>query len=250
MSLEQQSFIVKGKTLSVRALINESVIRNVFNEDQVIITKSEKGTTFFECSDITISQSVFDLLTKNEHHVSIVSYDLFFRSSDTTTENDAKDIFKSMCNEINIMYLRVDSNEHTGKLVVDTFSNYNFFRRYTDVEKTLMFFSFKTKSNHKTIKQSTNTNDLSLFFRSKHIMNDADVPNILESICNEKVNILYLRIGSNKQSGKIVVKSEEHYNFLKNYIDTNKKIKFSKFVPKTRKTKKESSDEINGILED
>ena len=148
MSDTNNTVVVNSRTISLKNEFDTSLI----SEYNANITTMESGHVFIQCESVEISQKVFDILVENGHKVRIVSYALFFRSTDEMTEDEARMIFSSM-SDINIVYARVDANGHTGKLVVDTWDDYCVFKDCEDEEKTIKFYHFDPRAKTK-IKKS------------------------------------------------------------------------------------------------
>jgi hypothetical protein len=147
---------VNSKTLSIRNHdddFDESIINDYL--ENVTFTYLESGNIYIQCDSLEIAQLVHDCLVEDEKKVRIVSYSLFFRSVDELTEEDATTIFGSMC-DVNIVYIRVDSNGHTGKLVVDTWEDYKVFKEYEDDEQSLKFYHFDPRAKSKIRKGKKN----------------------------------------------------------------------------------------------
>jgi hypothetical protein len=53
------------------------------------------------------------------------SYSTFVRFKNNMTVEDLNKLSSSVCPDINVLYSRVDENNHTGKLVVDRLEDYN-----------------------------------------------------------------------------------------------------------------------------
>jgi hypothetical protein len=156
MSDTNNSVTVNSRTLSVKNTdedFDDCVICEYL--ENTTITYLDSGNVYLQCDTVEDAQSIYDLLTDAGKKVRIVSYSLFFRSADEMTEDDARSIFESM-GDINIVYVRVDANNHTGKLVVDTWDDYKVFKEYEDEEKSIKFYHFDPRAKSKIRKGRKN----------------------------------------------------------------------------------------------
>jgi len=135
------SFTVNGRTLGLNKDFDRSILGDY--EPTVKVTVVQSGKVFIECESIADAAVLFETFKENELRPRVISYSLFFRSKDELTVDEATSIFSSMT-DANIMYIRVDKNNHTGKLVVDTLSDYQAFKSFED--ETLQFYHFDFKS--------------------------------------------------------------------------------------------------------
>jgi hypothetical protein len=78
--------------------------------------------------DIANVRSLFD---QNEIKYKQCSYSTFVRFKDQLTLDQLTSTAKELCENINILYSRVDENNHTGKLVVDRLEDYNILKSNT-----------------------------------------------------------------------------------------------------------------------
>lgn len=151
MTDTEPTITINSRTLSVFSPLDNSVLENYLED--ITVTPLESGRIYIECKSVDVSQDVYNALTASSHKVRIVSYSLFFRSKDVITEEESREIFLSMIN-CNIVYLRVDSNGHTGKLVVDTWDDYKAFKDFDDGEGNLCFYHFDKKAKSKRHKKN------------------------------------------------------------------------------------------------
>ena len=135
------TFTVNGRTLGLNKDFDRSMLGDY--ESSVTISIAQTGKVFVECESIADAAVLFETFKENELRPRVVSYSLFFRSKDQLSADDALTIFSSMT-DANIMYMRVDKNGHTGKLVVDTLSDYQALKSFED--DTLQFYHFDFKS--------------------------------------------------------------------------------------------------------
>ena len=169
MSDTNNSVIVNSRTLNVKNTdkdFDESLIDEYF--ENMTITYLESGNVYIQCDTIESAQSIYDQLSENGKKIRIISYSLFFRSVDKLTEDDARFIFGSM-SDINIVYVRVDANGHTGKLVVDTWDDYKIFKEYEDGEKAIKFYHFDSRAKSKINKGRKNKEKI------QSVIDDVDI---------------------------------------------------------------------------
>lgn len=146
ISNKSKTVDVNSKTLSVFKLEDITILDDYL--EHITITTLDNGKVFIESNSVELSKEIYNKLVEAGNKVKIVSYSLFFRFSDEVTETEARDIFMTM-NSCNITFLRVDTNKHTGKLVVDTWDDYKSFKDFEDEEETIRFFHFDTKAKSK-----------------------------------------------------------------------------------------------------
>jgi len=72
--------------------------------------------------DISKVKSLFD---ENEMKYKQCSYSTFVRFKNELTLEQLNTTAKELCENVNVLYSRVDENNHTGKLVVDRLEDYN-----------------------------------------------------------------------------------------------------------------------------
>lgn len=140
---------INSKTISTKTEFDESLLDDF--RESITITKTQSGRTYIESPSIDMSERIYHLLKENDCKVKIDTYALFFRSSDSLTVEEAEAMFNDML-DINIVYLRVDSNTHTGKLVVDTYGDYQALKDFKDEdedEQVIQFYHFDPKAKSK-----------------------------------------------------------------------------------------------------
>lgn len=141
---ETSNFSVNGRTISLRSDFDRVILGDY--ADLVTVTTADSGRVFVECGSIDDATVLFDTFKDNDMKPRIVSYSLFFRSQEELTEDEARSIFSGMT-EATIVYMRVDPNGHTGKLVVDTLADYRALKAYDD--DTIQFFHFDPKARNR-----------------------------------------------------------------------------------------------------
>lgn len=154
MATEQNptTFTVNGRTLSLGNDFNREILGDY--TDLVTINVVESGRVFIECESVSDAQVLFETFKDNDLKPRVVSYSLFFRSKDELTLTDAQTIFSGMT-DAQIMYVRVDPNGHTGKLVVDTLSEYQALKSHDD--ETIQFYHFDGRAKTKNRRRESDT---------------------------------------------------------------------------------------------
>lgn len=145
MESEQKTqFIVNGRTICIKDTLDREILGDF--TDLVIVTTSTTNKTFIECQTVDDAQILFDVFVENNLKPRIVTYSLFFRSIEPITEDQARTIFEGMTTGI-ITYMRVDNNNYTGKLVVDTLESYREFKSFEDEGLQFYHFDPRAKQN-------------------------------------------------------------------------------------------------------
>ena len=91
----------------------------------VTVTQHE-NVHYIEASDVKIIPDVKALLDSNsEIKYKQCSYSTFVRFTNELTLESLNKVASDACENVNILYSRVDENNHTGKLVVDRLEDYN-----------------------------------------------------------------------------------------------------------------------------
>jgi hypothetical protein len=150
MTTQQDStqFVVNGRTLSLASDFDRDILGDYVSSVNVFI--SPNGRAFVECANIEDAQVLFETFRENDLKPRVSNYSLFFRSTEAVTYQEARIIFEGLTNA-NIMYMRVDDNNHTGKLVVDSLEEYQALKAYED--NTMQFYHFNPKSRQNKRRQ-------------------------------------------------------------------------------------------------
>ena len=100
-------------------------VKTELNELNVTLTQHE-NVYYVEVSTVELIPEVKKVMDSNsEIKYKQCSYSTFVRFTDTLTLDNLNKIASDACENINILYSRVDENNHTGKLVVDRLEDYN-----------------------------------------------------------------------------------------------------------------------------
>jgi hypothetical protein len=99
---------------------------------KVVVTQHE-NINYVEVCNVSDIQAVKSILDDAEMKYKQCSYSTFVRFKDNMTVDQLNQFATSLCKDssINILYSRVDENNHTGKLVVDRLEDYNILKSNT-----------------------------------------------------------------------------------------------------------------------
>ena len=142
---------VQSRTLRVLGSLPQSVKDTLLKQEGVsVLEKESKGNVSRSKTFITGEEidDVISVLSSNNLSFRPHFYSIFakFNTELKTTEVDklnAKII--SVVSDAEVSYSRIDSNGHTGKVVVDRFEDYNTLRAYTAGDFTFYKFN-RTKA--------------------------------------------------------------------------------------------------------
>jgi hypothetical protein len=104
-----------SRTLVVKEILNDIGTTN-------IVEKNNKYFLLFDTLDQAIK--TFEMFKTNNKFVRYIKYQLFIKSSNKLDLESLTSSIKGQLPESNITYIRVDKNEHTGKIEFDRFSDY------------------------------------------------------------------------------------------------------------------------------
>jgi hypothetical protein len=90
----------------------------------VVVTQHE-NVHYVEVASMDDIASVRKLFDESEIKYKQCSYSTFVRFKDTLTQDELNAAATELAENVNILYSRVDENNHTGKLVVDRLEDYN-----------------------------------------------------------------------------------------------------------------------------
>ena len=141
---------VQSRTLRVLGALPESVKSTLSQKGGVVVLEKEsylkdgKVKSFVSSEDI---KSVVELLSENNLVFRPHFYSLFVKFSNELKTEDVEKLNEkiyALTPDAEISYSRVDSNGHTGKVVVDRFEDYNTLRASSG---DMTFFKFnRTKA--------------------------------------------------------------------------------------------------------
>jgi hypothetical protein len=94
------------------------------------VTQHE-NINYVEVSTVSDIAPVKKVLDDAEMKYKQCSYSTFVRFKDNMSVDDLNKFATSVCPDINVLYSRVDENNHTGKLVVDRLEDYNMLKSNT-----------------------------------------------------------------------------------------------------------------------
>jgi uncharacterized membrane protein YgcG len=127
-----------------------SVPHNVFN--------TENGKSFLTFSTTADAANAFTALRAAGVRCYYLSYSLFVKTQSDLTEDSLRAATLALVPAANLTYLRVDTNGHTGKVVVDLLPDYQTLKSGMGGE--FRFFHFDPKRVHALRDGSTGFNSL------------------------------------------------------------------------------------------
>jgi DUF971 family protein len=111
-----------SRTFRVLNLTDE--VKGNVEKLNVVVTQHE-NVHYVEVSSMDTIASVRKLFDDSEIKYKQCSYSTFVRFKDTLTQDELNAAATELAENVNILYSRVDENNHTGKLVVDRLEDYN-----------------------------------------------------------------------------------------------------------------------------
>lgn len=89
------------------------------------VVSQHESVNYVEVVDVASIAGVKKVLDENEMKYKQCSYSTFVRFKDELTVEQLTKLVNDLCANVNVLYVRVDENNHTGKLVVDKLNDYN-----------------------------------------------------------------------------------------------------------------------------
>jgi hypothetical protein len=111
-----------SRTFRVLNLTDE--VKGSVEKLKVVVTQHE-NVHYVEVASMDDIASVRKLFDESETKYKQCSYSTFVRFKDTLTQDELNAEATELAENVNILYSRVDENNHTGKLVVDRLEDYN-----------------------------------------------------------------------------------------------------------------------------
>jgi hypothetical protein len=111
-----------SRTFRVLNLTDE--VKGNVEKLNVVVTQHE-SVHYVEVASMEDIASVRKLFDESETKYKQCSYSTFVRFKDTLTQDELNAAATELAENVNILYSRVDENNHTGKLVVDRLEDYN-----------------------------------------------------------------------------------------------------------------------------
>jgi hypothetical protein len=106
--------------MTSRTLMVKQVLADI--KPYSVSENNKKHFLLFETVDEAVS--VYEKYRNENQHVRFIKYQLFIKSSNKLTLDTLKKKVEDTLGECNITYIRVDKNEHTGKVELDRFDDY------------------------------------------------------------------------------------------------------------------------------
>lgn len=153
MALEQVMSTETERVILSRTIrVNEEFDTGLISDYVTTVTKTDTGRSFVQCETVDDARAVYRILADKELKPISISYSLFFKSNDHfETEEDALNTLTQI-HDCNVTYFRLNTDGHTGKLVVDTLDDYNVYKHY-EVDNAPKFYHFNTNRNRKPVRK-------------------------------------------------------------------------------------------------
>ena len=142
-------------------IINLSdAVKESLSKLNAVVTQHE-NINYVEVSDVSDIQPVKAVLDDAEMKYKQCSYSTFVRFKDNMTVEQLNAFATSLCkdHDINILYSRVDENNHTGKLVVDRLEDYNILKSNTGDVSFYRFSPLNVSNNQSRGSPRNNNNN-------------------------------------------------------------------------------------------
>ena len=111
-----------SRTFRVLNLTDE--VKTKLSAVNAVVTQHE-SVNYVEVKDVASIAGVKKVLDESEMKYKQCSYSTFVRFKDELTVEQLTKLVNELCSNVNVLYVRVDENNHTGKLVVDKLEDYN-----------------------------------------------------------------------------------------------------------------------------
>jgi len=107
-----------------RVLNLTDAVKTQLTDLKAVVTQNE-NVNYVEVVDVPSIAAVKKVLDDSEMKYKQCSYSTFVRFKNELSVEQLKKVATELCENVNILYSRVDENNHTGKLVVDRLEDYN-----------------------------------------------------------------------------------------------------------------------------
>jgi hypothetical protein len=111
-----------SRTFRVLSLTDD--VKTQLTNVNAVVTQHE-SVFYVEVKDVASIVPVKKILDDGEMKYKQCSYSTFVRFKDELTVEQLTKLVNELCENVNVLYIRVDENNHTGKLVVDKLDDYN-----------------------------------------------------------------------------------------------------------------------------
>jgi hypothetical protein len=101
----------------------DEVVTEKLSSKNVVVTKHE-NINYVELASVDDIAEIKSMFDSNNMKYKQCSYSTFVRFKDELTVEQLNALASELCENVNILYSRVDDNNHTGKLVVDRLEDY------------------------------------------------------------------------------------------------------------------------------
>ena len=136
-----------NKQIPSRTIKSDSstLLENNFTE-----TTSNNNQKFLFFENIQEAEKAYNILKEGNIRCKYVKYSLFVKSSLELTVDELRAMVLKIIPKTNISYLRVDANKHTGKVEIDSFSDYTALKSLQSETKFFHFDSNRIRVNSKS----------------------------------------------------------------------------------------------------
>jgi hypothetical protein len=145
----------KSRTFRVLNLTDE--VKTELTKLNSVVTQHE-NINYVEVSSVDGIDDVKSVLDSNDMKYKQCSYSTFVRFKDELTLSQLNETANKLCKNVNILYSRIDENNHTGKLVVDKLEDYNMLKSNTGDISFYRFSPVNVSSNAPRTNQPRNEN--------------------------------------------------------------------------------------------
>jgi len=142
-----------SRTFRIINLVDD--VKNSLSSFNVVVTQHE-NINYVEVPNVSDIPSVKSVLDEAQMKYKQCSYSTFVRFKNNMTVNELNNVATSLCNGINILYSRVDENNHTGKLVVDRLVDYNTLKSNTSDVNFYRFSPLNVSQGHSNVPRNNN----------------------------------------------------------------------------------------------
>ena len=101
----------------------DEVVTEKLSSKNVVVTKHE-NINYVELASVDDIAEIKSMFDANNMKYKQCSYSTFVRFKDELTVEQLNALASELCENVNVLYSRVDDNNHTGKLVVDRLEDY------------------------------------------------------------------------------------------------------------------------------
>ena len=145
----------RSRTYRVLNLTDE--VKSKLTELKAQVTEHE-SVYYVEVNSVDMIPSITQLFNENDIKFKQCSYSTFVRFNDELTVDQLNTVTVDLCKDVNILYSRVDENNHTGKLVVDRLIDYNTLKSNTGDISYYRFSPLNVRPNNRNYQDNSESN--------------------------------------------------------------------------------------------